>query len=470
MSGQARVRPRHPNPPVRGRWISHWNPEDETFWETTGRRVARRNLVFSIAAQHVGFSVWLLWSVVVVSLPAAGFDFPTDQLLWLVATPNLVGALMRLPYTAAVARFGGRNWTTASAALLVLPVGLTAWCLTNPATPYWLFLVAAATAGLGGGNFASSMANISYFYPDRAKGLALGVNAAGGNLGVAVVQLLTPLVVGVGVLGTAQANGLWLHNAPLLWLLPVLVATGCAWLFMDNLSVSRASLREQSAGLRSKHTWIVSVLYLGTFGSFIGYSAAFPLLAAREFPALNGVALAFLGPLVGSLSRPLGGWLSDRVGGARVTGWNFAGMAGSALVVLVALDRHSYPLFLAAFLALFVTSGIGNGSTYRMIPAIFRAEAQRAARTDPSRPAETYLARGRLHSAVAIGISSAVGAFGGFVIPPGFGVSISLSGSIAPALMLFVTGYAVFAAATWWFYLRRRVLVARIPSLAYASI
>ncbi len=458
----------------RGRWIDQWNPEDDHFWHTTGKSIARRNLIYSIFAEHLGFSIWLLWSVVAVSLPAAGYDFSVDQLFWLVAVPNLVGAFMRIPYTTAVARFGGRNWTTVSAALLLIPLALMVWCVSDPGTPYWMFLAAAATAGFGGGNFASSMANISYFYPERYKGTALGLNAAGGNIGVAVVQLLVPLVIGVGLIGAAQAPGLYLQNAPMLWLVPVVAATACAWLFMDNLTAARAKLSEQLTVLRNKHTWVMSFLYIGTFGSFIGYSAAFPLLITSQFPAMPAVYLAFLGPLVGSVSRPFGGWLSDRVGGARITTWNFGLMAAGVVGVLVALDARSVWFFLASFLALFVTTGIGNGSTYRMIPAIFRAEALRARLltedTEASEAKEKALVLGRREAAAVIGFAAAFGAFGGFLIPRGFGMSIAATGSIATALYVFLGTYAVMVGVTWWYYLRARFLVAQSPSLAHAAV
>ncbi len=428
--------------PARGRWISHWDPEDETFWAATGQRVARRNLIWSIVVEHFGFSIWLLWSAVAVSLPAAGFRFSVDQLFWLVALPNLVGASMRIPYTAAVARFGGRNWTVVSSALLLIPIALMTACVLNPGTPYPMFLLAAATAGLGGGNFASSMANISYFYPERSKGLALGLNAAGGNVGVAVVQFAVPLVIGIAVLGATAPH---LENAPLLWLVPVLAATVCAWLFMDNLSVSRAPLRQQVTVVRDAHTWIMSFLYIGTFGSFIGYSAALPLLIKSEFPDVKGLLYAALGPLVGSVSRPIGGWLSDRFGGARVTAATFLVMAAGVGAVLVSLSAGSFEPFLAAFLLLFVASGVGNGSTYRMIPAIFRIRA--AGRGHDA-------ARGRTEAATVIGIAAAVGALGGFLIPRGFGMSIANTGSMNAALWVFLAGYAVCLVVTWWFYLR----------------
>ena len=431
-------------------WITGWDPENERYWATTGRRIAHRNLAFSILAEHLGFSVWLMWSVVAVMLPGVGFAFTADQLFWLVALPNLVGAVLRIPYTAAVARFGGRNWTVVSAALLLVPLALLWVCVTDPSTPYWMFLVSAGTAGLGGGVFASAMANISYFYPERYKGFALGVTAAGGNVGVAVVQLVAPAIVIVGV-------GVHVQNVTLLYLAPVLLATLCAWLFMDNLSAVRADLAAQLSALRYRHTWVISFLYIGTFGSFIGYSAAFPLLIKTQF-AGTGAYLAFLGPLVGSLSRPVGGWLADRVGGARVTAAVFLAMSGGVCGVLIAVNANTFPLFLLSFLFLFVVSGIGNGSTYRMIPAIFRTEALLAAAGGADR--DRALALGRTRAAAVIGLAGAIGALGGFLIPRGFGISIANTGSITAALMIFLAGYAVCLAATWWWYLRPAFAIA----------
>jgi MFS transporter, NNP family, nitrate/nitrite transporter len=452
-----------PAPPrPRGRWITHWEPENDEFWASTGRRVARRNLVYSIFVEHVGFSVWLLWSAVAVSLPAAGFRFSVNQLFWLVALPNLVGSLLRIPYTAAVGRFGGRNWTVVSGALLLVPLALMIWCVTNPGTAYGWFLVAAAAAGLGGGNFASSMANISYFYPERRKGFALGINAAGGNIGVAAVQFVVPVVLGVAVVAGTRRHGPHLVNAPLLYLTLVIAATVCAWAFMDNLAVARTSLSRQVSVLRNKHTWVMSGLYVGTFGSFIGYSAALPLLIKSQFPDVHGVVYAALGPLVGSVSRPLGGWLADRIGGGRVTAATFVVMAAGTGAVLASLSAHRFGPFLGAFLVLFVASGVGNGSTYRMIPAIFRAEAERAGGADAA-------GRARTDAASVIGFASAVGALGGFLIPRGFGMSIAYTGSIGTALVVFLAGYAGCLAVTWWCYLRT-ILVGVSPSLAEAAV
>jgi NNP family nitrate/nitrite transporter-like MFS transporter len=440
----------------RGGWITTWDPENADFWASTGRAVARRNLIFSIFAEHLGFSVWLLWSVVVVALPPASFPYTVDQKFWLVALPNLIGALIRLPYTFAVTRFGGRNWTVVSALLLLVPIGGLVYCVSNPGTPYWLVLLCAATAGLGGGNFASSMTNISFFFPERRKGTALGLNAAGGNLGTSVVQFAVPLVVSAGLV-----------YAGLVWLPFVVAAAVCAYLFMDNLSVARAPLRDQLSTLKRTHTWVMSFLYIGTFGSFIGYSAAFPLVLKTQFPATSA-KIAFTGALIGSLSRPLGGWLSDRIGGARVTAGVFVVMGLGSAGVVQAAQAGSFAGFLAAFWVLFAAAGAGNGSTYRMIPAIFKAKAEAAHRA--GRTGADWLAQARREGAATLGIAGAIGALGGFYLPRAIGDSIKATGGVSAAFTAFGCVYVACLAVTWWCYLRRRVLVERAPSLAYAAV
>jgi NNP family nitrate/nitrite transporter-like MFS transporter len=436
-------------------WIDDWNPEDEAFWARTGRRVARRNLIWSIVAEHIGFSVWLVWSVTATRLPVAGFHYTTEQLFALVSLPGLIGALMRFPYTFAVPRFGGRNWTVVSALLLLIPTLSLAFFVQRPATPFWLMALCACSAGLGGGNFASSMANISFFYPDREKGLALGLNAAGGNIGVSVVQLAVPMVI-----------GLHLRNAGLIWLPAIAVAALGAFFFMDNLSTARSNARDQLTVARSRHTWVISFLYIGTFGSFVGYSAAFPLLLKTQFPEVTA-NLAFLGALVGSVARPVGGWLADRLGGARVTLWNFALMGIATMGVIHFVESHRFGGFLFAFLCLFVTSGIGNGSTFRMIPAIFRAERRQSARTDQELTEAPAAAR--RDAAAVIGISSALGALGGFFIPRSLGASIQSTGGAAHAFSWFLVGYLACVLVTWWFYRRRSFLAKQVPSLAHAE-
>jgi NNP family nitrate/nitrite transporter-like MFS transporter len=449
------------------RWITDWRPDDETFWRERGSAIARRNLTFSIFAEFLGFSVWLVWSIVAANLNDAGFDLTVSQLFWLVSVPALVGATLRFPYTFAVARFGGRNWTVVSALLLLIPVVLLAVMVSDPQTPYGLLLVAAATAGFGGGNFASSMANISYFYPDDRKGFPLGLNAAGGNIGVAVVQAFVPLVITVAIVGGQVGGGPFLANAGLIFIPLIVLAAACAFFFMDNLRVSRSELREQLRVARNGHTWLMSVLYIGTFGSFIGYSGALPILLSLNFPDA-GLKLAFLGALVGSLARPIGGLLSDRFGGARVTLGNFGVMIVAALGVIFCLQNKAEPwaftAFLGMFMVLFMATGIGNGSTFRMIPVIFRAQALDRNRGDR----EQAIRIGKRETAAVLGVSSAIGAYGGFLIPQGFSLSRTATGGPQAALYVFIGFYLICAAITWWCYVRQREVAGRRPVLGEA--
>ena len=439
-------------PRPRGRhWIDDWRPDDPEFWGSVGKPIARRNLIWSIFAEHIGFSVWMLWSIVVVQMtagadgsPAAsGFALTATQALWLVAVPSGVGAFLRLPYTFAVPVFGGRNWTMISASLLVIPCLLLAWAVSNPDISFGVLLLVAATAGFGGGNFASSMANISFFYPEKEKGWALGLNAAGGNIGVAVAQKIVPIVVTAGA-------GVALSLAGLFYVPFAVAAAVCAFLFMNNLSEAKADVKPVWQSLRHSDTWIMSLLYIGTFGSFIGYSAAFPTLLKTVFDR-GDIALtwAFLGAGIGSVSRPFGGWLSDRVGGARVTALSFTTLAFAAAVALWAVRSQNLPAFFISFMLLFVATGVGNGSTYRMIPKIFSVKGE-----DAGGNPETMVAM-RRQAAGAIGIISSVGAFGGFVVPLAYAWSKAQFGTIEPALRFYVAFFILLLAATWFFYLRK---------------
>jgi MFS transporter, NNP family, nitrate/nitrite transporter len=452
-------------------WISDWRPEDANFWNSTGKFIARRNLIWSIVAEHLGFSIWLIWSIVATKLPQAGFHYTTDQLFQLVALPGLVGSLMRFPYTFAVTTFGGRNWTIVSASLLFIPTIALAYFVSRPDTPFETMLWVAATAGLGGGNFASSMANISFFYPDRMKGWALGLNAAGGNIGVSTVQLLAPILMGFGIFSLYQATptaaGVYLQNAGLMWMLPLAIAVYGAVRFMNNLTSARSTFKDQLAIVGCKHTWIMSYIYIGTFGSFIGYSAAFPLLIKTQFPAVT-IGIAFLGPLVGSVARPLGGLLADKIGGAIVSFWNFIAMGAATIGVLYFVEIKDFTGFLAMFLILFVTTGVGNGSTFRMIPSIFRQEKLRGVMGEANRAAALKTAG--LESAAALGFISAIGACGGFLIPTGFGKSISIAGGPQLALAIFFAFYLTCIVLTWRHYLRRSPAASGAPSLAEARV
>jgi NNP family nitrate/nitrite transporter-like MFS transporter len=305
------------------------------------------------------------------------------------------------------------------------------------------------------------------------KGWALGLNAAGGNIGVSGVQLLTPLLLGFGFVSLYQATpvteGLYLQNAGLMWILPLAIAAIGAFFCMNNLTSARSSFKEQLVIVKRKHNWVMSYIYIGTFGSFIGYSAAFPLLIKTQFPTVT-VGIAFLGPLVGSLSRPVGGLLADKIGGAIVTFWNFVAMGAATIGVMYFVDVKDFAGFLAMFLVLFVTTGIGNGSTYRMIPSIFREEKLREARGLGEAARALAMKGASIEAAAALGFIGAVGACGGYLIPRGFGASIASTGGPHMALAVFLLFYVSCIALTWWYYLRKTFLVLRAPSLAEARI
>lgn len=449
-------------------WIDDFNPDDEEFWKKSGKKTAWRNLVWSILAENLGFSIWLIWSVVAARLNKVGFNYTTDQLFQLVAVPGLVGALMRFPYTFAVPKFGGRNWTVISALLLFIPTLALTYFVNRPETPFWLMAVVAATAGLGGGNFSSSMANISFFFPDKEKGFALGLNAAGGNIGVSTVQLLVPIVVGYSFLPLSEGKKLHLENAGLLWLPFIALSVIGAFFFMNNLSSARSNFKDQLVVAQRRHTWIMAWLYIGTFGSFVGFSAAFPLLLKTQFPDVSA-NLAFLGALVGSVARPIGGKLADRIGGAKVTFWNFVAMTGATVALLLSLQAKDFSLFLISFLGLFITTGVGNGSTFRMIPVIFRSyHAKRVAGQGEGALAEAMVVA-RRETAAVIGIVAGIGALGGYFIPRSFGASIKATGGATSAVGWFIAFYLTCVATTWWCYLRRSFLTRRLPSLASAQ-
>lgn len=441
----------------KGHWIERWEPENERFWEATGKAIALRNLIYSIVAEHIGFSVWLLWSIVVVKMygtfdangaliaeGAGGWALTSGEGLTLLAVASGVGALLRIPYTFAVPIFGGRNWTVISALLLLIPTLGMAWVLGRPDTSFGVLLAIAATAGLGGGNFASSMTNITFFYPDREKGWALGLNAAGGNIGVAVAQKLVPVIIGVSAIGLPVAG---LIYAPL-----AVAAAILSFIFMDNLREAKAEPRPTARALTHCYTWLMALLYIGTFGSFIGYSAAFPTLLKVVFDR-GDIALTwgFLGALIGSLARPYGGKLADRFGGSIITVVSFMLMAVGGVVAVLGVQRENLWLFFFSFILLFAFTGIGNGSTYRMVPSIFNR--LRDATGDTS--AEVALDYKR-QSAGAVGIISAIGALGGFAIPFIYMYSQRIfDGSIVPALQLYVGGFVFLALLTWIFFLRR---------------
>ena len=446
---------------VAGRWIDHWEPEDEAFWQRTGKKIANRNLLFSVLSEHIGFSVWTLWSVLVLFM---GPDYHVDAAgkFFLVSVPTLVGSLLRLPYTFAVARFGGRNWTIVSAALLLVPTTLAA-IVMHPGTSYTTFMVVACFAGVGGGNFASSMTNINAYFPERYKGWALGLNAGGGNIGVPVIQLLALLIIATAGAGHPRIIlGIYI---PL-----IVVAAALSAIFMDNLSSVRNDRGAFTECVRENHTWIMALLYIGTFGSFIGYSFAFGLVLQNQFgrTPLQAASITFIGPLLGSLIRPFGGRLADRHGGAKVTFLNFIAMVVASSVILAGSAVRSLPVYATGFIVLFVLTGVGNGSTYKMIPAIFRGKALAAIANGADE--RTQLLRARRVSGAAIGIIGAVGAFGGVLINMAFRQSFLVAKTGDPAFWAFIAFYLACIAVTYVVYLRPAPADVAHPRTAYAGV
>jgi len=479
---------------LRGGWIEHWEPEDTAFWESTGRKIANRNLVSSIFAEHLGFAIWVIWTIVVINLGNIGITMSVPELFWLTAVPNLIGSALRLPYTFAVPRFGGRLWTMISAGLLLIPTLLLATVVPSGwlahqshNTQLWVLLFCAATAGLGGGNFSSSMFNISFFYPERKKGLALGLNAAGGNLGVAAAQLLVPLAIIIGIPTAAvklPKHHVHMANAGLMWLPFIVVAMACAYFYMDSLTVAKAPKAPYIQAVKNRQTWVMSFLYIGTFGSFIGYSFALPLVIKTTFPdfllkhsfiATYLAGLGFVGALLGSLSRPVGGWLSDRIGGAKVTLGCFIGAAIFTATAMVGVNNRNFGLFFGSYMVIFLLVGAGNGSTYKMIPNIFATLGRRAAEKKGLEPKATAL-NFKQQAAAVIGIAGAIGAFGGFLIQvvlrqanlpvanlvkaaktPALKVKVAAAHAdwSIPALRVFLAFYVVFALTTWLVYMRK---------------
>ena len=500
-----------------------FDPEDERVWSAGGRRLANRNLWVSIPCLLCGFAVWMYWSIITVQMQKLGFVFDADpgrnkELFYsLAAIAGLSGATLRIPNSFLIALSGGRNVVSLTTALLILPALGTGIALQDPGTSYSVFVVLAALSGLGGGAFASSMSNISFFFPKRMQGLALGLNAGLGNLGVSVMQVLLPFVMTFALFGSLGGEGrplgdktTWIQNCGLVWV-PILATLAItAWFTMTNLPQHRtsstsvailrmlgllaigfagagvglfllvgqrwnmwivlpltivltlalmrwltpaqmtASLQRQFAIFGNKHNWAMTWLYVMTFGSFIGYSAAFPKLIQDVFGYLpngqanpaapNPFAYAWLGPLVGSLVRPVGGWLSDKFGGARVTQWATVVMVGAAIWAAVCVKgalgaehpEENFALFLTLFLTLFVMAGIGNGSTFRMIPIIFKKEL----------------------AGPVLGWTSAVAAYGAFIIPNVFGAQIKAR-TPEYALYGFAVYYVTCLAVNWWFYARK---------------
>lgn len=450
-----------------GAVITDWRPEDATFWQRQGHRIANRNLWISVPCLLLAFCVWILFSTVAVYLNKVGFNFSTDQLFMLTALPSVSGALLRVPYSFMVPIFGGRRWTAFSTGILIIPCVWLGFAVQDTTTSFNTFIIIALLCGFAGANFASSMANISFFFPKSKQGGALGINGGLGNMGVSVMQLLAPLAIsmsifaffgsGEGVLLSDNTH-LYLENAAWIWVPPLAIFTIAAWFGMNDLAASKASFREQVTVLKRGHLWIMSLLYLATFGSFIGFSAGFAMLSRTQFPHIDVMSFAFFGPFVGALARSAGGAISDKLGGTRVTLINFICMAIFSALLFTTLPSSdqagNFYAFFGVFILLFLTAGLGSGSTFQMISVIFRKLTLDRVKAEGGSD-ELAAREAATDTAAALGFISAIGAIGGFFIPKAFGSSLEMTGSPAGAMKLFLVFYVLCVVITWAVYGRK---------------
>jgi NNP family nitrate/nitrite transporter-like MFS transporter len=446
---------------VRSHRILDWDPEDTASWEAGNKAIARRNLLWIVACDHIAFGVWTMWPVMVLFMPHDVYGFSAADKFLLGATATLVAACLRIPYSLGIATFGGRNWTVLSIVALLIPTAAAIVLLAHPGLPLWPYLVCAALTGCGGANYAASMTNTNSFYPHRLKGSALGFNAGAGNLGVPMIQLIGLLVIALA----GHRQPYWVCGLYLVLL--TVVAVGAAH-FMNNLEHPTEVSHLRSI-LSERDTWLLALLYLGTFGSWIGFSFAFGLVLQVNFESagqshahasLHAAELAFIGPALGSLARIYGGRLADRVGGSRVALAVFAAM-GLATGLLVAIstvdDRNPGPTttaamvgYVAGFMALFILSGLGNGSVYKMIPSVFEAHSHRLNICEAERRHWSEAMSGAV-----IGFVAAFGALGGVGINLALRQSYRSAGTDTPAYWIFLTFYVFAAVLTWTRYVRR---------------
>lgn len=521
--------------------IKEWNVEDAQFWEQEGKHIANRNLWISIPSLLMGFAVWMMWGMITTQMQNLGFPFTTDQLFTLTATAGLAGATLRIPASFMLRLAGGRNTIFLTTALLMIPAAGTGIALMNQGTPFWIFQALALLSGIGGGNFACSMSNISSFYPKSQQGYALGMNAGLGNFGVTTMQILVPLVMTVGIFGVIagapmelqSASGTligrieagtktWIQNAGFIWLILLIPLAFAGWFGMNNLrpitpspgsplqafgkilglygvgvvatviglvaltwlsmwfalpltivvtlimlrlipgEEIKPNIQKQFAIFNDKHTWSMTLLYILTFGSFIGFSAALPLSITVIFGNMMDVAAdgtisrvvnpeapsaltwSWIGPFVGALVRPIGGWIADKLGGSLVTQiitiiMVFASVAAGYVMMLAynATDPNQYFwIFMLLFIVLFTASGIGNGSTFRSIGFIFDAQKK----------------------GPVLGWTAAVAGYGSFIAPVMIGDQIK-AGTPEVAMYGFAVFYAICLVINWWFYLRKGAYV-----------
>lgn len=452
--------------------LTDWNPENTQFWQTKGHKIANRNLWLSIPALLLAFAVWQVWSVVVAQLPRAGFHYTSTQLFWLAAMPGLSGATLRIFYSFMVPIFGGRRWTALTTASLLIPALGIGFAVQDPKTPYYVMLILALLCGFGGGNFSSSMSNISFFYPKSEKGKAMGLNAGLGNLGVSVVQFVVPLVIATSIFGwlggnpitVSNPNGtttsMWLQNGPFVFVPFIALSAILCWFGMNDIADAKASFADQAIIFKRKDNWLMCILYMGTFGSFIGFAAAFPLLMQTTFPHVNALHFAFLGPLISALARAGSGGISDRIGGGRITFWAFVVMMAALLAALYFVANPAQPGafngFFASFMVLFFATGVGNASTFQMIPAIMSRVIEQ---TIPNASAEIKRHETEKESAAITGFTAAIAAYAFFIIPVSFAISKAYHDGPQAALWGFLIFYVICLFVTWFCYIRKGAIL-----------
>ena len=437
-----------------GTWLKHWEPDNSVFWKETGSKIAWRTLTITTIALTLSFATWFMMSAVVVRIPQIGFKFDTMQLFWLAAMPGLAGGTFRIINTFLIPIYGTRHVITVTTFLKLIPCVGIGLAVMNSGTPFWVFVMLALLAGLGGGDFSSYMPSTRLFFPNKLQGTALGIQAGIGNFGVSLAQFITPWIIGFAMFGalagdsqTMVAGGkvqnIWLQNAAL-WYVPFLLIIGTvAWITLRSVPI-KASFKEQRDIFRIKHTWFCTITYMMTFGTFSGLSAAFPLLIKTLYGSFPGapdpLQYAFLGPLVGSLARILFGLIADKVGGAILTTITgivliIGTLAMVSTGVLTPTSLNQFPTFVVIMLVLFFFTGIGNAATFRQYPIIF---------SDSPR-----------QGAGVIGWTAAIAAYGPFLFSTLIGVAITKTGS--PVVFFFgaVVFYVIATAINWWYYTRR---------------
>lgn len=427
-----------------------WNPEDLALWQASASRLGWRTLWVTTFCLLLAFATWFMVSAIAVRLPGIGFKFDTQQLFWIAAMPGLAAGTLRIVHTFLIPILGTRTTVAVSTLLLVIPCIGWGLAVQNPNTSYSTFLLLGFLAGLGGGNFSSFMPSTSLFFPKRLQGTALGYQAGIGNFGVSVAQFTVPWIIGFAMFGSLLGGSqtlvkegvskeIWLQNAAYIWAPFCVLGALLAWIYLRSVPV-KATFREQTDIFKNKHTWLMTSLYMMTFGSFSGYAAAFPLLIKQVyggFPnAPDPLKYAFLGPLVGAGVRAAFGPISDKLGGARVTMWSGFGLLGCSLWVTLYTNPtslDSFGMFVWAMLGLFFFSGIGNASTFKQMPMIF-----------PPRQAGGV-----------IGWTSAIAAYGPFIFSVLFGAIIAQTGSPKAFFFGAAAFYAVNLGINWWFYARK---------------